>query len=82
MLNPATAGVDLYVVDVATATTAYSLTGASNVLHSDTAIVACAVVQEVSSSTATQLKFDLVWTDNAGGGPQNVMFAPLVCTLQ
>ncbi|HEY8089055.1 MAG TPA: hypothetical protein VIF09_14450 [Polyangiaceae bacterium] len=81
-LNPSTAGMDLYVFDMPTATIDYSLTGASNVLHADTAIVGCAVVLEASSSTATQLKFDLVWTDNAGGGPQNVMLAPLICTLQ
>jgi hypothetical protein len=81
-LLPQTAGLDLYVIDMATGTIDYSLTGASNVLHTDTAIIGCAVVPEPGSDSATQLKFDIVWTDNAGGGPQNVMFAPLVCTLQ
>jgi len=79
-LAPTTAGMDLLVIDVATGTLVYSLTGASNLVHSDTAIVNCAIAPV--TTTGNTLTFDVIWTDNAGGGPQNLEFAPLQCTLQ
>jgi hypothetical protein len=78
-LSPTIAGMDLYVIDVATATLSYSLTGASNLVHPDTAIVNCAIAHPVIAGTMAT--FEVVWTDNAGGGPQNLEFAPLQCTL-
>jgi hypothetical protein len=79
-LAPTTAGMDLLVIDVATATLTYSLTGAANLVHSDTAIVNCSISHPtIAGNTMT---FDVLWTDNAGGGPQNLEFAPLQCTLQ
>jgi hypothetical protein len=79
-LLPSTSGMDLYIIDVTTATVAYSLTGASNLLHGDTAIVTCGI--GVASVTSTSVSFDLAWTENTGTGPQNLLFAPLVCTTQ
>jgi hypothetical protein len=79
-LAPTTAGMDLLIIDVATGTLAYSLTGASNLVHADSAIVGCAIAQPViAGSTMT---FEVIWTDNTGTGSQNLEFAPLQCTLQ
>jgi hypothetical protein len=79
-LAPTTAGMDLLVVDVASGTLSYSLTGASNLVHADSAIVNCAIAHPVIA--ANTLTFEVIWTDNTGGGPQNLEFAPLQCTLQ
>ena len=79
-LLPTSAGMDLYVIDVATGTVSYSLVGAANLLHSDSAIVDCAMA--TASITANVLSFEVIWTENTGGGPQNLVFAPLQCTLQ
>ncbi len=79
-LLPTTSGMDLYVIDVTTATVAYSLTGASNLLHGDTAIVTCGI--GVAAMSPGSVSFDVAWTENTGTGPQNLLFAPLVCTTQ
>ena len=80
VLLPQTAGMDLYILDVATATVSYSLSGASNLLHSDTAITSCAI--GTASVASNGLTFEVMWSDNVGGGLQNLMFAPLQCTIQ
>jgi len=80
VLIPDVAGMDLYVIDVASHSVAYSLTGASTVLHSDTAIVTCALGN--AAFAANQLNFELIWTDNVGSGQQNLNYAPLQCTTQ
>jgi hypothetical protein len=77
-LIPTTSGMDLYVIDVATASVAYSLTGASNILHGDTEIVACGLGN--AANIGNTLNFNLIWTENAGGGTQNLEYAPLQCT--
>jgi hypothetical protein len=79
-LLPGTSGMDLYVVDTATATIAYSLTGASNLLPTDTAIVSCGI--GTATVTSNLISFEVVWTENVGGGSQNLFFAPLQCTIQ
>jgi hypothetical protein len=79
-LLPGTSGMDLYVIDTATATVAYSLTGASNLLPKDTAIVSCGI--GTATVTSNLLSFEVVWTENVGGGSQNLFFAPLECTIQ
>lgn len=79
-LAPTTGGMDLLIIDVATATLSYSLTGASNLVHADTAIVDCAIAQPVIAGNT--MTFDVVWTDNTGTGSQNLEFAPLQCVLQ
>lgn len=80
VVNPTTSGMDFFVVDAATGVVTYSLTGSKNLLNGDSAIVNCAISPAVSA--AGTLVFELVWTENAGSGPQNLEFAPLQCTLQ
>jgi hypothetical protein len=79
-LAPTTAGMDLLIIDVATGTLSYSLTGASNLVHADSAIVDCAIAAPVVAGNT--MTFEVVWTDNTGTGAQNLEFAPLQCTLQ
>lgn len=79
-LLPQAAGMDLYILDVATGTVSYSLVGASNLLNSDTTIAACAIGP--ASITSSGLTFEVMWSDNVGGGLENLMFAPLQCTIQ
>jgi hypothetical protein len=76
-LLPNTSGMDLYVVDAATATVTYSLVGASNILPMDTAIAGCGM--GTASVTSTEIDFDVIWTENVGSGAQNLFYAPLDC---
>jgi hypothetical protein len=80
VLVPDVAGMILYVIDVASHSIVYSLTGASTVLHSDTAIVSCALGN--ATFVGNRLNFELIWTDNVGNGQQNLNYAPLQCTTQ
>ena len=80
LLAPTTAGMDLLIMDVATSTLSYSLTGTANLVHGDTAIVNCAVSAPVVSGNT--MTFEVIWTDNTGSGSQNLQFAPMQCTLQ
>ncbi len=80
VLIPDTAGMDLYVIDIATHAIVYSLTGASTILSSDTAIVTCALGN--ATSAGNQLNFELIWTDNVGNGQQTLSYIPLQCTTQ
>jgi hypothetical protein len=80
LLAPTTSGMDLIVIDVATATVSYSLTGASNILHGDNAIVTCGIGP--AGVLGGVMTFEVVWAENAGGsGMQNLFYAPLQCTL-
>ncbi|MGD0530177.1 MAG: hypothetical protein ABSE49_33895 [Polyangiaceae bacterium] len=80
VLTPTTSGMTLAVIDAATGTVSYSLSGASLLLPGDAAIVNCAVA--TANVTSSTLSFDVVWTENTGTGLQNLFFAPLQCTLQ
>jgi hypothetical protein len=75
---PTLSGIDLYVIDPATATILYSATGASNLLNGDTAIVTCGL--GLGATVPGQIDLNLIWTDNAGSGTQNLLYAPIVCT--
>ncbi len=75
---PALAGLDFYLIDVATGAITTALVGAANLLHSDTAIVTCALASVPGTPGAVD--FDLIWTDNVGGGAQSLSFAPIDCT--
>lgn len=80
VLVPDTAGMDLYVIDIASHSVVYSLTGNSTILSSDTAIVTCALGN--ATFAGNQLNFELIWTDNVGNGQQNLSYIPLQCTTQ
>ncbi len=75
---PTLSGIDLYVIDPATATIVYSATGASNLLNGDTAIVTCGL--GMGEALPGQIDLNLIWTENAGTGGQNLLYAPIVCT--
>jgi hypothetical protein len=79
-LIPTSAGMDLYIIDVATHSVVYSLTGANTVLNKDTSIVTCALGN--ATFVPGQLNFELIWTDNIGNGQQNLNYAPLQCMTQ
>ncbi len=79
-LLPTTSGMDLYMLDLATATVRYSATGASNILHGDSEIVACGM--GTANITSSSFAFNVIWTENAGNGQQNLLYAPLQCTQQ
>jgi hypothetical protein len=78
LLPDVAGGLDVIVIDPATGQVTYTQDAPNNLLNSDTSIVACAL--SLASVTATQINFDLIWTDNAGGGGQTLNFAPVICT--
>ena len=80
VLVPDLMGMDLYVIDIASHSVTYQLTGASTVLNGDTNIVGCALGN--ASFVGNQLNFELIWTDNVGNGQQNLNYVPLQCTTQ
>lgn len=80
VMVPDSAGMDLLVIDIASHSVEYSLTGASTLLHSDTSIVTCALGN--ATFAGNQLNFELIWTDNVGNGQQNLNYVPLQCTTQ
>jgi hypothetical protein len=79
-LIPTTAGMELYVIDVASHKVVYSLTGANAVLNKDSSIVTCALGN--ATFVPGQLNFELIWTDNIGNGQQNLNYVPLQCLTQ
>jgi hypothetical protein len=75
-LVPTDAGLDLYVYDLTTGLVTYSATGAANLLHADTNILACAMsLPLVTGSTSM---FQVLWVDRTDGG-QALSYAPLTC---
>ncbi len=78
LLSPnMTSGFDLFLIDMATASVRYSLTGANNLLHADANILSCAI----SSPRVTQMvtQYDVIWLDRSGAST-TLQYAPLQCS--
>ena len=79
MLIPAgSAGLNLIEIDLASGTVPFALTGAKNILNSDSSVDRCAL--GFAGSAGDQYDFDLLWSDNTGSGDV-LHYAPLSCTL-
>jgi hypothetical protein len=78
VLFPRATGMDVDLIDTVHSSVVYQLTGSANLLPTDGLIVSCGI--GVSAITANEQDFDLVWTENVGGGAQNLYYAPLRCT--
>jgi hypothetical protein len=81
VLSPnATSGFDFLLIDTATASVRYSLTGSNNLVHADTGILACAISSPRTRPGTTQ--YDVIWLDRAGGGGSSstLQYAPLQCS--
>jgi hypothetical protein len=76
----ATGGMQLGIVDIAASKVAYSLTGSSVIMGSNTAINTCAMDRgRVMFNT---MVFDVAWIQNDGNNTENLYASQIQCTLQ